>query len=153
MKLNTTARVISMCIIALYMVIFVMSSKKVPANVLSITIILGIFMTIGVWESMSPYRKYKYSDGLRICIQIAFLSILYFTISILVFSFVLIILRAIFDIEALLSYINNFTSVLPFLIVTIIVVTPFTLLLLFIIPLIFLIANGNKEVLEDEFKF
>lgn len=130
-----------------------MSIKKVPANGLLITTILGIFMAIGVWGNMSSYRKYKYSDGLRICSQIAFLSIFYFTISFFVLCFVFLIIGAAFNIETASNHINNFVAVLPYLIVNIIVVVSLTLLLLFIIPLIFLIANRNKEVLEDEFKF
>lgn len=152
MKLNTTARIIAMCVLVLYIMTFTMSLKQIPVNGLLITTILGIFMAIGVWENKRSYRHYKYSEGWRICSQIAFLSIFYVTIFSVVIGFVRIIIGAAFDIETVSNYINNFTSVLPYLIINIIVVISSTFLLLFIIPLFFLTANRNEEVLEDEFK-
>lgn len=149
MKLNSTVQTTLICVIALYVATFLMEASELMKNGLLIGLILGIFMTIGIWRTIKPHRKYKYSNGLAIAVQVAIFGLLGFVILGFALSFFLAVFGGIFRIEAISNYIHTFIAKFPSVLISAVKVARLILILMFTIPTFFLLTNKNKEVWED----
>lgn len=149
MKLSSIIPTILTCTTTLFLAASLLDASKLTRNGFLIGLILGIFMIIGMWKTIKPNRKYKYPEGLRISVFVTLFSLFSFVIFTFILTFFLTIVAGALNIEALSDYINSFVRKLPSLILSVVIINPIIIILMFTIPAVFLLTNRNKEIWED----